>query len=341
MGGNAVAEGFKWEILRLAVRRGGEQVAMMLQRIIQIATAWFPLWSVLTAVFALVWPQTFSWFGKESIRWGLGMIMLGMGLTLEWKDFSRVLEAPKAIFAGVGLQYLVMPLMGWGTGVVLGLPPDLAAGLILVSCCPGGTASNVVVYLARANVALSVTMTAVSTLLAVVATPYLTKWLAGHMVPVDAAGLLKTTLVVVVLPVVAGTLIHSFFKKQAEKVMVVFPLVSVVFIILIVGFIMAVQRDRILENWQVILAAVLILHCGGFGLGYLLAKVLGLEEGIRRTISIEVGMQNSGLGANLATTHFSGLPMVAVPSAVSAVVHCILGSIVAGIWQRDGGERAT
>jgi BASS family bile acid:Na+ symporter len=304
-----------------------------------LATEWFPAWSVLTVVLALLWPSTFSWFGVSSIHWGLGIIMLGMGLTLEWRDFARMLVAPKAIFAGVGLQYLVMPMLGWGIGRVMGLPPDLAAGLVLVSCCPGGTASNVVVYLARANVALSVTMTAVSTILAVFATPYLTQWLAGQMVPVDADALLKSTLQVVVLPVVAGTLVHSFFRKQAERVMPVFPLLSVVFIILIVGFIMSVQRERILANWEVILASVLLLHGGGFGLGYLLSGAMGLPEDVRRTISIEVGMQNSGLGSSLATKHFAATPMVAVPSAVSAVVHCILGSILAAVWRRRKQER--
>ena len=310
----------------------------MLRQIVQVSTAWFPLWSVLTAVMSLMLPESFSWFGSDSIRWGLGIIMLGMGLTLKVEDFQRVLLQPKMVAAGVGLQYCVMPLLGWSIGELLGLPPALAAGLILVSCCPGGTASNVVVYLARANVALSVTMTAVSTLLAVVATPYLTAWLAGAKVPVDAIGLLKTTLTVVILPVVAGTLIHHFAKEKIDRVMVGFPLVSVIFIILIVGYIMSVQRERILENWQSILSAVLLLHIGGFGLGYFLTGILKLPEDVRRTISIEVGMQNSGLGASLATKHFAANPMVAVPSAVSAVVHCILGSVLSSIWQRTSVE---
>ncbi len=306
----------------------------MFSRIVQLATAWFPLWSILTAVLALTWPVSFSWFGKEAIQWGLGIIMLGMGLTLKLEDFQRVLLEPRMVVSGVGLQYCVMPMLGWGIGEMMGLPPHLAAGLILVSCCPGGTASNVVVYLARANVALSVTMTAVSTLLAVVATPYLTAWLAGAKVPVDAVALLKTTLTVVILPVVAGTLIHQFFKEKIDRVMVGFPLISVIFIMLIVGFIMAVQRERILENWQSILISVLLLHCGGFGLGYGLSILLKLPEDVRRTVSIEVGMQNSGLGSSLATKHFASTPMVAVPSAVSAVVHCILGSALASFWQR-------
>ena len=165
----------------------------MLKRVIGTATNLFPLWSVLTAVLALSWPASFMWFGKEAITWGLGIIMLGMGLTLTWADFGRIFQRPGSVFAGVILQFLVMPSLGWGIGQLLGLSPEMAAGLVLVSCCPGGTASNVVAYLARANVALSVTMTAFATLLAVVATPYLTAFLAGKMVPVDAWALLKST----------------------------------------------------------------------------------------------------------------------------------------------------
>ena len=305
----------------------------MLSRVIQAATNLFPLWSVLTAVLALAWPQSFSWFGTDAIRWGLGVIMLGMGLTLTWGDFGRVFRQPTPVFLGVGLQFVVMPGLGWGIGRVLGLPPEMAAGLILVACCPGGTASNVVVYLARANVALSVTMTACSTILAVGLTPYLTAFLAGKMVPVDAFALLKTTFVVVILPVLAGAFINQFFRKEAKRVSVVFPLISVVFIILIVGSIMAVERENILNHWKVILSSVLLLHCGGFFLGYWLSRLMGLGEEMRRTISVEVGMQNSGLGSALATKHFVATPMVAVPSAVSAVVHCILGSILAAFWR--------
>ena len=309
----------------------------MLKRVIGTATNLFPLWSVLTAVLALSWPASFMWFGKEAITWGLGIIMLGMGLTLTWADFGRIFQRPGSVFAGVSLQFLVMPSLGWGIGQLLGLSPEMAAGLVLVSCCPGGTASNVVAYLARANVALSVTMTAFATLLAVVATPCLTAFLAGKMVPVDAWALLKSTFTVVILPVISGAFINQFFRKQAEKVSSVFPLVSVVFIILIVGFILAVKRDSILENWRVILTSAVLLHAGGFILGYFLARILGLPEDARRTVSIEVGMQNSGLGAKLASTHFA--PMVAVPSAVSAVVHCIFGSILAAYWRSKAVEK--
>ena len=293
----------------------------------------FPLWSVLVAVVALAWPSAFDWFSGTMIRVGLGIIMLGMGLTLTLADFKRVFLVPLALFCGVGLQFVVMPFLGWGIGHWMNLPRDMAVGLVLVSCCPGGTASNVVVFLARANVALSVSMTAISTTLAVVLTPLLSKFYVGERVPVDAWGLLQSILIIVILPVTAGIVINHFFGKAAKRLNAVSPFVSVVFIILIVGYILSQNRESIMENWRVLVAAVLLLHLGGFGLGYGLARLFHFDEQSSRTVSIEVGMQNSGLGTALATKHFAALPLAPVPCAVSAVTHCILGSIAAGFWR--------
>jgi len=314
----------------------------------------FPLWSVIVAVVALAWPSAFDWypgpdgkFGTEDhpewaqddipnsamIRIGLGIIMLGMGLTLTLDDFRRVFVIPFAIVGGVALQFTVMPILGWGIGHWMELPQDMAVGLVLVSCCPGGTASNVVAFLARANVALSVSMTAIATALAVVLTPLLTKFYVGERVPVDALALLQSILVIVILPVVAGITINHFFRRAAKRVATVSPFVSVLVIILIVGYILSRNRDSILGNWQTLTVSVLMLHVGGFGLGYGLARLVSFDEQSSRTVSIEVGMQNSGLGADLATKHFASLPLAAVPCAVSAVTHCILGSIAAGVWR--------
>lgn len=280
---------------------------------------------------ALAWPSAFSWYTDTLIRVGLGIIMLGMDLTLTLDDFRRVFVIPFALLGGVALQFAVMPLLGWGIGHWMELPRDMAVGLVLVACCPGGTASNVVTFLARANVALSVSMTAISTTLAVVLTPLLTKFYVGERVPVDALGLLQSILVIVILPVVAGITINHFFGRAAKRIAAVSPFVSVLFIILIVGYILSLNRDSILENWQTLVAATLLLHLGGFGLGYGLARAMKLDELSSRTVSIEVGMQNSGLGTALAKAHFTAL--TAVPCAVSAVMHCILGSIAAGIWR--------
>ena len=305
----------------------------MLASFFRVATNLFPLWSVLVAVVALRWPQAFLWYGKETITFGLGIIMLGMGLTLTPDDFRRVLRRPGAVGLGVVLQFAVMPCLGWSISRLFDLPSGMAVGLILVSCCPGGTASNVVAFLARADVALSVSMTTVSTLAAVVLTPFLTQFYAGQYVPVDALALLRSILLVVILPVAVGVGANRFFGEAAKKVSAYSPFVSVLFIILIVGFIMAAKRDSIIEHWQVLTTAVVLLHAGGFSLGYLLAKLTGFEEAVRRTTSIEVGMQNSGLGTALATKHFGNLPMAPVPCALSAVTHCILGSVVAA-WCR-------
>ena len=296
----------------------------------------FPLWSVLVAVVALRWPAVFLWYGKEAISVGLGLIMLGMGLTLEVEDFRRVARRPAAVGLGVVLQFAVMPLLGWGIAWAFGLSEGFAVGLILVACCPGGTASNVVAFLARADVALSVSMTAASTLAAVFLTPFLTQFYAGQYVPVDAWGLFRSIALIVILPVAAGVAVNRFFKGAAAKASSFSPFVSVLFILLIVGSIMAANRDAILGSAGVLVPAIVLLHVVGFAAGYLLASLCGFKESIRRAASIEVGMQNSGLGAALATKHFASLPMAPVPCALSAVTHCILGSIAAGLWRRTG-----
>ena len=306
----------------------------MLGTFFKMATNLFPLWSVMVAFVALLRPETFLWYGKDTITFGLGIIMLGMGLTLSPNDFRRALRRPKAVVLGVSLQFLIMPLLGWSIALLFDLPKGMAVGLILVSCCPGGTASNVVAFLARADLALSVSMTTVSTLAAVVLTPFLTQFYAGQYVPVDAWALLRSILLVVILPVTLGVGANRFFGKAAAKVSVYSPFVSVLFIILIVGFIMAAKRDSILEHWQSLTGAVALLHLGGFCLGYFFARVLGFEESVSRTSSIEVGMQNSGLGSALAVKHFSSLPLAPVPCALSAVTHCILGSVIAVFFRQ-------
>ena len=305
----------------------------MLANCFRVATNLFPLWSVLVAVVALWRPEAFSWYGNEEIKVGLGIIMLGMGLTLTVEDFQRVWKRPGAIALGVTLQFVVMPFLGWGIARLFDLPLGMAVGLILVSCCPGGTASNVVAFLARADVALSVSMTAVSTVFAVILTPFLTKYYASQYVDVDASALLVTILFIVVFPVAAGVMINRFFGRIAKRLSTYSPSVSVLCIILIVGYIMAKNSAMIIEHWQLMTAAVVLLHAGGFSLGYLLSKLLGFQESVRRTTSIEVGMQNSGLGAALAVKHFQTFPMAPVPCALSAVTHCILGSLVAGLWR--------
>lgn len=302
-------------------------------RVLSTATNLFPVWVLLGGSLALVRPHWFTWFTGDFITWGLAVIMLGMGITLELADFRAVLSAPQAVAAGFLAQYLIMPFLGTAIARLLALDPPLAVGLILVSCCPGGTASNVVTFLARANVALSVLMTMCSTFGAIAMTPLLTKWLAGTYVPVPAWGLFLSTLKVVLAPVLLGIGLNRFAPRIVRAVLPGAPLVSVLAITLICASIIGTSADRIRNSGGLLLLAVFLLHIGGFLLGYLSARLLGYGRRDCRTISIEVGMQNSGLGATLAQQHFAQMPLAPLPCAISATFHSVIGSILAGVWR--------
>lgn len=303
-------------------------------RILALATDLFPLWVVLASVAALVHPPLFAWFSGPLIVWGLGVIMLGMGLTLSLEDFRRVADTPGAVVAGVAAQFLIMPAVGWGSATLFNLPTPLAVGVILVACCPGGTASNVVCYLARANVALSVVLTTMSTFAAIVLTPLLTQWLAGALVQVDGWGLFRSTLQVVLLPVTAGVALRRLAPRLVDVVLPAAPLVSVVAIVMICAGIMAQSAEAFLQSGLSLMGAVFVLHATGFALGNLFARLLGYDTATSRTISVEVGMQNSGLGAVLARAHFAD-PLTALPAAISATFHSVIGSALAAWWRRE------
>jgi BASS family bile acid:Na+ symporter len=299
-------------------------------RWLQIFTNLFPLWVLLAGIGALIQPPLFTWFAPFIVP-GLAIIMLGMGITLSLDDFRAVLKMPRAVMLGFIAQYTIMPFMGWAVAKGLALPTQFAVGLILVACCPGGTASNVVTYIARGNVALSVLMTMCSTFGAVIMTPLLTKWLAGTYVPVDAWGLFQSTVQVVLLPLLIGLILHHAAPKTVEFVLPAAPLVSVITIALICASIIGQSAAAIKESGAILLLAVFLLHAGGFLLGYIFAKVFRYDKIVCRTVSIEVGMQNSGLGALLARQHFSNL--AAAPCAISSVFHSVIGSFLAGIWR--------
>lgn len=303
---------------------------------------------------ALAWfePSLFTWMTDGSIRVfdqpllsvALGLIMLAMGLTLSFADYRRLTQLPRAVAIGVGLQFIVMPLSGWAIAQVLGLEKGLAVGLILVACCPGGTASNIVAYLARGNVALSVTMTMLSTLVAIALTPLLTGELAGAYVEIDRWNLLRNMVAIVLLPVIAGTLLNRLFPRAASAVSGFLPLVAIILVILIVGGIVGGAKAQFAEHAGELLLATFLLHLLGFGLGLGLARLLGLTGAELRTVSIEVGMQNSGLGSGLAKTpafaaqfaDASQAALAPVPAAISAVWHVLIGSLLASWWRRRG-----
>ena len=304
-----------------------------MQSLLQRFTSLFPLWVVGAGVLGVSYPPALLWVNEGSwITVLLGVIMLGMGLTLEWKDFERVFRFPGRVFLGVALQYSVMPLLGYGLARLYDLPPELAAGLILVACCPGGTASNVISFLARANVGLSVTMTAVSTVLAVLMTPVLTLYLVGNRLEVDGWALFRDTVTVVLLPVALGVLLNRYLGGLTRRVQAYAPPIAVIAIALIVGAILGRWRSNLLEAGLSLLLAVVSLHLLGFSLGYILGR-LSKNETVARTIAIEVGMQNSGLAVKLADGNFPGT-QASVPGALSAMVHSILGSLLAAIWSR-------
>lgn len=297
---------------------------------LSLLTNLFPLWVLLALVVGLTQPDAFVWFDPYIVP-GLAVIMLGMGMTLTASDFAAVLRRPKAVAFGLVAQFGIMPPLGYAAAVAFDLPRDLAVGVILVACCPGGTASNVVTFLARANVPLSVLMTLASTVAAIGMTPLLTGWLAGTYVNVDVLGLLQSVLMVVLLPLIVGLALHELAPRLVRFVLPIAPLISVLTIALICGAIVGKSATHISTSGFQLVGALLLLHLGGFLLGYTFARVSRYDEADARTVSIEVGMQNSGLGAALAKQHFT--PETAVPCAISAVMHSVIGSILAGIWR--------
>jgi len=300
-------------------------------------TVALPVWVVLGGLLALARPTWFTWFRGPWIVGGLAVIMLGMGITLSVEDFRRVAAMPRAILAGFMAQYTIMPLLGWAVARLMRLEAAHAVGLILVSCCPGGTASNVVTYLARANVALSVLLTMCSTLAAVVCTPWLTWGLAGAYVPVDAGRLLLDTAQVVLLPLLAGLMLHHGAPALTRKILPVAPPVAVLTIAMICASIIGQQAGHLREHGGRLLLAVALLHAGGFVFGYLVSALLGHDTSTRRTISIEVGMQNSGLAVVLAGRGFPDLAAATVPGAFSATMHSVIGSALAAWWRWRSG----
>jgi BASS family bile acid:Na+ symporter len=306
-------------------------------RVAGLVTRLFVLWVAVAALAALVWPAGFTWF-QPLIVPGLGLIMFGMGMALTPADFKRVAGQPYAVGVGLLAQFLIMPLAAAGIAKIFGLPPAIAAGLILVGACPGGTASNVITYLAKGDVALSVTMTSCSTIASVAATPYLMLWLAGAYVPVHPAELLQSILAIVIVPVTAGLVARQFLGARAGRFEALLPIVSVIFIVMIVACIVALSRKQLAESGLLVFASVAAHNGSGLLLGYGMAKIAGLDAVRCRTIAIEVGMQNSGLGVALARKHFADL-LVALPAAIFSVWQNVSSPALASYWARKSQRR--
>ena len=261
--------------------------------------------------------------------------MFGMGLTLNLKDFKIVFSRPKDVVIGCLAQFTIMPILAWGLARTFQLDESLALGVVLVGCCPGGTASNVITYLAKGDLALSVGMTGVSTLLAPFLTPLLTWALEGKSVDVDMAGMLLSILWVVILPIVVGLTTKWIWPKFTDKATDYLPALSTIAIAMIVAIVISANANKLLAGGLMIVLVVMLHNVCGLSLGYLIGRLLGLSEPKKRAISIEVGMQNSGLASSLATIHFAAYPMATIPGAIFSVWHNISGAIVARLYTRN------
>lgn len=287
-----------------------------------------------TAV-ALSLPASFTWINTSAITPMLGIVMFGMGLTLSPSDFKPVLQNPKSIIIGELAQFIIMPFLAWLLCKLLPLSPGLAIGIILVGCCPGGTASNVICYLAKGDIALSVAMTGVSTLLAPIVTPALVWLLAGESVDIDIIGMFLSIVQVVILPIVLGFGFNHYFRKATKLITPLLPMFSTLAISSIIGIIVAHNSESITSCSLIVGIAVILHNVFGLILGYSLAALTGSDRRKRSAIAIEVGMQNSGLATSLAATHFAMFPMAAVPGAIFSVWHNFSGSIAAQIFRRQ------
>jgi len=298
----------------------------LLEQISNFVSRYMAVFVIAIAAISLFQPWTFLWT-VPYITILLGVVMFGMGMTLRFEDFRLVLERPKDVLIGTIAQFGIMPLLAWLLAHAFSLPPELAAGVILVGTCPGGTSSNVMTYLARGDVALSVSMTMASTVLAPIMTPLLTLWLAGQWIDIPAGKMMISIAQVVIAPIVLGLLINHFFERPVQKAVKVLPLISVVAIVLIVGAVVSANAGRIMETGTLIMLVVMCHNLLGYALGFGAAKLLRMDMAKVKAVSIEVGMQNSGLAASLALLHFGAA--AAIPGALFSVWHNISGSLAA------------
>lgn len=307
--------------------------------------SWFinlcAFWIILSYVVGYFWPDVFYWFSKGKwMTYALALVMLCMGLSLKLSDFADLFKQPKVVVLAALSQYTVMPLSGWAIALALGLPKELAVGFIIVACCPGGTASNLIAYIGRANLSLSVVSTAVSTILGIVMTPFLTKILAGGYVPVDVWGMLKSVIEIVLLPVALGVFINWRFPGFVRKLGQTGPVVSTIAVTMVSGAVIAPAvmleggREQILAFAGKMFLAATFLHGMGFGLGFFLGKIFGYDRDICKSIACETGMQNGGLAATLAKNNFPAyMPIVGVPSIFCSIMQSAIGGVLASIWR--------
>ena len=306
----------------------------LLKHISAHLTKWTPVFVTAVAVFTYFLPDTFAWVKGHAQTSILGFIMLTMGLTLSKEDFRILISRPIDMLIGVTAQYLLMPLIAWTVAKALNLPHPVAVGLLLVGCCPGGVSSNIMSFLCKGDVAFSVGMTTVTTLLAPIMTPVLMLHLAGENVDVDAVGMFKSILIVTILPVALGFALNAAFsdKSRFAEIKKTLPGCAVIGLACIVGGVVSAHGQKIVASGIVIFAAVLLHNTLGYILGYLTGLFARFSNAKRRTVSLEVGMQNAGLATVLSAKHFPAMPEAAIASAVSCVWHSISGALLAGVF---------
>lgn len=299
-----------------------------MNRVLQL----FPIWALAFSAIAFFKPELFTGL-KTLIVPLLTVIMLTMGLTLTPSDFLRIKDSKKAVLAGVVLQFTVMPAVAFFVSNVFQLDDALLIGMVLVGAVAGGTASNVLCYLAKGDVALSITMTAISTLLGVALTPLLIELLVGQIVDIPTSSMILSLFKIVLLPVAFGIVLNHFFKATMAKIADVLPIFSMASVVFIIAIIVALNANKLHSVGIIMLAAVIVHNGSGLLLGYLAGKALGFEPKICKTIALEVGMQNSGLAVALAMKFFT--PTAAIAGTIFSIWHNVSGSILASYWQRQ------
>ncbi|MBA2862729.1 bile acid:sodium symporter family protein [Methanococcus maripaludis] len=302
-----------------------------LWKLTKFSEDYFAMLVILGSIIGFLNPDLFGW-SLPHISLILGIIMFGMGMTLNKDDFKTVLKRPFDVVFGTALQFILMPLLAFFVVTLLNLPGELAIGVILLGACPGGTASNVITYLAKGDVALSVAITTFSTLIAPLMTPILVLGFAGSWIDVSAYSMFLSILKIVLIPVILGVIINNLFGKKIDSIRQILPLISVAAIVLIVSAIIGVNSEKIISSGVFALLAVILHNAFGLLFGYIGSKLVGMDEKKSRAITIEVGVQNSGLAVALATIYFN--PLAAVPGAIFSVWHNITGPILANYWSK-------
>ncbi len=289
---------------------------------------------LIIALAALLVPQTGLWISLSWINWFLMIIMFGMGLTLKFEDFKLIFTRPKDIIIGCIAQFTIMPILAFLLSKIFNLDPALTTGVVLVGTCPGGTSSNVITYLSKGDVALSVSMTSVNTILAPILTPTITYILLTKTVHVDIVSMFISIVNVVIIPILLGFIINKFFINITQKIVKILPLISVTGICMIIASVVSHNTGKILSTGIIVFAVVILHNVLGYMLGFVLGKALKYNPAKTKAVSIEIGMQNSGLATSLANVSFSSMAMATVPGAIFSVWHNISGAILANIYNR-------